>query len=154
MSAENWTEITKAVRAGNFDASGLANRQFKAVIAYGVEITWWPDEFGGGSKECDLRDLLYSNIPSTFASKVADYANNSLVKVFVEGELPKPLASTLPAGTHLLGRPESAWFNARFIRVDIDGEQFCQGVSQVRASGLVAAKDVTVTANMGHCFTD
>lgn len=153
MSAENWTEITEAVRAGNFDASGLANRQFKAVIAYGVEITWWPDEFGGGSKECDLRDLLYSNMPSIFASKVLDYADSSLVKVFVEGELPKPLASTLPAGTHLLGRLGWRQCDTRFIRVDIDGEQFCQGVSHVRATGLFAANDVTVITNMGHSFT-
>lgn len=155
MSEVTWTEITEDVHAGEFDASGLAGRRFKAVFAYGVELTWQPNVFGGGPKECGIGSLLYSNIPSRVASEVISYAADygCGLKVFVEGELPKPLASTLPAGTHLTGRLQGQWWDGRFIRVDIDGERFCQEVSRTRETGLFGAKDVTVVANMGHSFT-
>lgn len=156
MSEVIWTEITEDVHAGEFDASGLANRRFKAVFAYGAEVIWQPNAFGGGPKECGIGSLLYSNIPSRLASEVMSYAADygGGLKVFVEGELPKPLASTLPAGTHLVGRLEGGGDDKRFIRVNIDGELLCQSVGQARATGLFSADDIIVVADMGWSFTD
>lgn len=156
MSKVAWTEITEDVHAGEFDASGLAGRRFKAVFAYGAEVVWQPEAFSSGPKKCSIESLLYSNIPSRLAAEVCSYAADygCGLKVFVEGELPKPLASTLPAGAHLVGRLEGHVADRLFIRVDIAGEQFCQGVSRVQETGLLPAGDVIVVANMGWSFTD
>lgn len=156
MSEVTWTEITEDVHAGEFDASGLAGRRFKAVFAYGAEVIWQPEAFGGGPKECGIGNLLRSNIPSRLATEVCSYAAEygCGLKVFVEGELPKPLASTLPAGTHFVGRVGGRSCDTRFVRVDINGKQFCQKVGQVRPAGLLAAGNVTVVADMSWSFTD